>query len=172
MLVSPPREPNFYNKDNNMELILKQDVQNLGFKDDVVTVKNGYGRNYLIPQGFAQLATPSAKKVLAENTDVVIINYDGIEVVEKEIIDSGVKLLTNTSVESMEDVGNKIKINTDKGEVIVDVVVMSIGFRPNTSFTDINKAPNGAIIVNEMSETSETQQKEAKPTKKATSKKK
>ena len=50
-----------------MELILKKDVQNLGFKDDVVTVKAGYGRNFLIPQGFAQLATPSAKKVLAEN---------------------------------------------------------------------------------------------------------
>jgi large subunit ribosomal protein L9 len=50
-----------------MELILKQDVQNLGFKDDVVAVKNGYGRNYLIPQGLAILATPSAKKVLAEN---------------------------------------------------------------------------------------------------------
>ena len=50
-----------------MELILKKDVQNLGFKDDVVNVKNGYGRNFLIPQGFAQLATPSAKKVLAEN---------------------------------------------------------------------------------------------------------
>lgn len=50
-----------------MELILKQDVQNLGFKDDVVTVKPGYGRNFLIPQGFAVLATSSAKKVLAEN---------------------------------------------------------------------------------------------------------
>jgi large subunit ribosomal protein L9 len=50
-----------------MELILKKDVENLGFKDDVVTVKNGYGRNYLIPQGFADLATPAAKKVLAEN---------------------------------------------------------------------------------------------------------
>ena len=50
-----------------MELILKKDVENLGFADDVVTVKNGYGRNYLIPQGFAVLATPSAKKVLAEN---------------------------------------------------------------------------------------------------------
>jgi len=50
-----------------MELILKKDVENLGFKDDVVSVKNGYGRNYLIPQGFAILATPSAKKVLAEN---------------------------------------------------------------------------------------------------------
>lgn len=50
-----------------MELILKQDVENLGFKDDVVTVKNGYGRNFLIPQGYAVLATTSAKKVLAEN---------------------------------------------------------------------------------------------------------
>ena len=50
-----------------MEIILKQDVQNLGFKDDVVTVKAGYGRNFLIPQGFAHLATSSAKKVLAEN---------------------------------------------------------------------------------------------------------
>ena len=50
-----------------MELILKKDVQNLGFKDDLVIVKNGYGRNFLIPQGHAQLATPSAKKVLAEN---------------------------------------------------------------------------------------------------------
>jgi len=50
-----------------MELILKKDVENLGFKDDLVSVKNGFGRNYLIPQGFAVLATPSAKKVLAEN---------------------------------------------------------------------------------------------------------
>ncbi|MDG1659759.1 MAG: 50S ribosomal protein L9 [Winogradskyella sp.] len=50
-----------------MELILKQDVENLGFKDDIVTVKNGYGRNFLIPQGQAILATVSAKKVLAEN---------------------------------------------------------------------------------------------------------
>lgn len=50
-----------------MELILKQDVQDLGFKDDIVTVKPGFGRNYLIPQGFAMMATPTAKKVLAEN---------------------------------------------------------------------------------------------------------
>lgn len=49
-----------------MEIILKQDVENLGFIDDLVTVKNGYGRNYLIPHGFAVLATSSAKKVLAE----------------------------------------------------------------------------------------------------------
>ena len=49
-----------------MELILKKDVENLGFTDDIVTVKNGYGRNFLLPQGLAVLATPSTKKVLAE----------------------------------------------------------------------------------------------------------
>ncbi|MBL6611115.1 MAG: 50S ribosomal protein L9 [Flavobacteriaceae bacterium] len=50
-----------------MEIILKEDVQNLGFKDDIIAVKNGYGRNFLIPQGLAVLATPSARKVHAEN---------------------------------------------------------------------------------------------------------
>jgi len=49
-----------------MELILKKDVENLGFINDLVTVKNGYGRNFLLPQGLAVLATPSTKKVLAE----------------------------------------------------------------------------------------------------------
>ena len=50
-----------------MEVILKEDILNLGYKDDVVNVKNGYGRNYLIPQGKAVIASESAKKVLAEN---------------------------------------------------------------------------------------------------------
>ncbi len=50
-----------------MKIILKEDIVNLGFKNDVVEVKNGYGRNYLIPQGKAVLATPSALKVHAEN---------------------------------------------------------------------------------------------------------
>lgn len=49
-----------------MEIILIQDVPNLGFKDDIVTVKDGYGANYLIPKGFAILALPSEKKKLAE----------------------------------------------------------------------------------------------------------
>jgi len=50
-----------------MEVILKQDIKGLGFKDDVVTVKAGYGRNFLIPQGVATLATETNKKILAEN---------------------------------------------------------------------------------------------------------
>ncbi|MCW1734943.1 50S ribosomal protein L9 [Anaerorudis cellulosivorans] len=50
-----------------MEVILKEDVPNLGYKDDIVNVKDGYARNYLIPQGKAYIATESAKKMLAEN---------------------------------------------------------------------------------------------------------
>ena len=50
-----------------MEIILKQDVENLGHRDEIVNVKPGYGRNYLIPQGYAILATETAKKIHAEN---------------------------------------------------------------------------------------------------------
>lgn len=50
-----------------MELILKEDIIGLGYKNDIVNVKSGYGRNYLIPQGKAVIASPSAKKILAEN---------------------------------------------------------------------------------------------------------
>ena len=50
-----------------MKVIVKEDITNLGYKDDVVEVKSGYGRNYLIPQRLAVIASPSALKVLAEN---------------------------------------------------------------------------------------------------------
>jgi large subunit ribosomal protein L9 len=50
-----------------MEVILKDDVKNLGYKNDIVTVKPGYGRNYLIPQGLAVLADKTNKKIVAEN---------------------------------------------------------------------------------------------------------
>ncbi|MGB5272482.1 MAG: 50S ribosomal protein L9 [Flavobacteriaceae bacterium] len=68
-----------------MELILKQDVEHLGFKDDVVNVKNGYGRNFLIPRGMAAMATPSAKKVLAENLKQRAHK-------EKKIVDAATKM--------------------------------------------------------------------------------
>ena len=69
-----------------MELILKNDLPNLGFKDDLVSVKNVYGRNFLIPQGLAILATPSSKKVLAEN-------IKQREFKEKKVIDEANKLV-------------------------------------------------------------------------------
>jgi len=71
-----------------MEVILKQDIANLGLADDIVTVKAGYGRNYLIPQGYAILATKMAKKVHEENLRQRAhkeekIKNDAIEIAEK-----------------------------------------------------------------------------------------
>src|SRR5690606_9060833 len=60
-------------------VILKQDIKKLGEKDDIVSVKPGYGRNYLIPQGLAVLATDSAKKVLAENIRQAQFKQDKIK---------------------------------------------------------------------------------------------
>jgi large subunit ribosomal protein L9 len=50
-----------------MEIILKENVEKVGFKNEIVSVKNGFGRNYLIPKGLGILATKSAKKILTEN---------------------------------------------------------------------------------------------------------
>ncbi|NLX80704.1 MAG: 50S ribosomal protein L9 [Proteiniphilum sp.] len=71
-----------------MEVILREDVANLGYKDDIVNVKKGYARNYLIPQGKAIIATESAKKVLAENQrqrahKIAQIKADAVELAAK-----------------------------------------------------------------------------------------
>ena len=89
-----------------MQIILKENVENLGFKDDLVKVKNGYGRNFLIPQGKAVLATTSAKKVLAENLKQKAFK-------EKKIIDDanalGEKLMAiNIKISSKVGSGNKL----------------------------------------------------------------
>ena len=85
-----------------MELILKKDVENLGFTDDLVQVKNGYGRNYLIPQGYAILATPSAKKVLAETL--------------KQRAFKEQKLINDAKAEAEKLNGMEIKITAKAGE--------------------------------------------------------
>lgn len=54
-----------------MEIILKEDISGLGYKNDIVKVRNGYGRNFLIPRGLALMATDSAKRVVAENVKQV-----------------------------------------------------------------------------------------------------
>ena len=87
-----------------MELILRQDVEGLGFKDDIVTVKNGYGRNFLIPQGVAALATSSAKKVLAENLKQRAFK-------EKKIIDDA-----NTIAEALKALEIKISAKVGSGD--------------------------------------------------------
>ncbi|MEM9647830.1 MAG: 50S ribosomal protein L9 [Bacteroidota bacterium] len=87
-----------------MELILREDIQDLGFKDDIVTVKNGYGRNYLIPKGLASLATPSAKKVLAENLKQRAHK-------EKKVIDEA-----NTKAEALKQLEIRIPAKAGAGD--------------------------------------------------------
>ncbi|SRR5690554_704283 len=87
-----------------MELILKKDVENLGFADDLVNVKNGYGRNFLIPHGHAVLATPSAKKVLAETLKQRAFK-------EKKVVDEAKK-----QAESLNGLEIKITAKTGEGD--------------------------------------------------------
>lgn len=87
-----------------MEIILKEDIQNLGFKDDLVKVKNGYGRNYLIPQGLGILATSSAKKILAENLKQQAHK-------EKKIVDGANKI-----AEAIKQLDIKIPAKTGSGD--------------------------------------------------------
>ncbi len=102
-----------------MELILKQDVENLGFKDDIVTVKNGYGRNFLIPHGHAVLATTSAKKVLAETLKQRAFK-------EKKVVDEAEKaaeVLTNLEIKLTAKTGEGDKLfgsvnNADLAEAL------------------------------------------------------
>ena len=87
-----------------MELILKKDVENLGFTDDLVTVKNGYGRNFLIPEGYAVLATPSAKKVLAETLKQRAYK-------EKKVVDDA-----KAEAAKLNDIELKISAKTGEGD--------------------------------------------------------
>ena len=121
-----------------MQIILKENIENLGFKDDLVKVKNGYGRNFLIPQGKAVLATESAKKVLAENlkqkafkekkkVDDATALGEKIKVMEYKIpskVGSGDKLFGSVSavdlVKALESKGFEIEKNaiTIPGKII------------------------------------------------------
>ena len=85
-----------------MEIILIQDVNKLGQKDDIVNVKDGYGRNYLIPRGFAVAATPSAKKMHAENLRQRAHKEEKIKIGAQEIAGKleGVKITVGAKTSS------------------------------------------------------------------------
>lgn len=116
-----------------MEIILKKDVENLGFTDDIVSVKNGYGRNYLIPQGLAVLATPSAKKVLAEtlkqrahkeqklvdDAKAEAAKLNGLEIKIAAKVGEGDKLFGSVSNADVADALAANNINLDKKFITV-----------------------------------------------------
>lgn len=89
-----------------MKIILKEDIKNLGQKDDVVAVKNGYGRNFLIPTGKASLATESALKVLAENLKQSKYKQDKIKMIATEYAEK----LDGTTIDILTKAGSNGKI--------------------------------------------------------------
>ena len=130
-----------------MELILLQDVEKLGFKDEIVTVKNGFGRNFLIPQGKAVLATEAARKVLAEslrqkakkedkiitdaNTKAEAINGLAVKIAAKTI-EGGKQLFgsitSNHLADELEKMGHEvdrkfIKLNNIKSVGVYDAEI-------------------------------------------------
>ncbi len=116
-----------------MDIILKEDVLNLGFKDDIVKVKNGYARNFLIPQGKAVIATISAKKILSENikqkafkqekeindANALAKKIQKVEVKIKSKVGSGDKLFGSVNAQNYIDAFKKSGVELDKKQVIL-----------------------------------------------------
>ena len=124
-----------------MEIILKEDIVNLGYKNDIVTVKSGYGRNYLIPTGKAVIASPAAKKMLAEELKQRVHKLEKIKKDAEELAAKleGVSLKIATKVSStgtiFGSVGNiqiaeelaKLGHNIDRKIIVVKDVVKEVG---------------------------------------------
>ena len=124
-----------------MEIILKEDIVNLGYKNDIVTVKSGYGRNYLIPTGKAVIASPAAKKMLAEELKQRAHKLEKIKKDAEELAAKleGVSLKIATKVSStgtiFGSVGNiqiaeelaKLGHNIDRKIIVVTDVVKEVG---------------------------------------------
>jgi len=114
-----------------MEVILKEDVSNLGFKDDIVVVKNGYGRNYLIPKGFAVIATNTEKKKLSENlkqrtqkekeilkeADKIAKKISKIQIILASKVGTGSKLFGSVNSQNIVDFFNEKKIELNKNQI-------------------------------------------------------
>ena len=116
-----------------MEIILKKDIEGVGFKDDIITVKNGFGRNFLIPNGSAILATPTAKKILAENIKQQVVKdkkiIDDANKIEKKIstlelkikakVGEGVKLFGSVNNINVQKELSENGVEIDKKSIII-----------------------------------------------------
>ncbi len=124
-----------------MEVILKEDVLNLGYKDDIVNVKSGYGRNYLIPKGKAVIASPSAKKMLAEelrqrarklekikaDAEEIAAKLEGVSLkIATKVSSSGTIFGSVGSVQIAEELA-KLGHNIDRKIIVVNDAVKEVG---------------------------------------------
>lgn len=124
-----------------MEVILKEDILNLGYKDDIVTVKDGYGRNYLIPTGKAIIASPSAKKVLAEtlkqrahklekiknDAEALAAKLEGISLtIETKVSSTGTIFGSVTNIQIADEL-KKLGHDIDRRLILVKDAVKEVG---------------------------------------------
>jgi large subunit ribosomal protein L9 len=120
-----------------MKIILKENIENLGFKDEVVDVKNGYGRNYLIPKGVASLATKSALKVLEENLKQRAVK-------DKKVKDQAQKTaaaLKETVVQVGAKAGEKGKIFGSINTIQLAEAIEKLGFTVDRKYIKIKGEP-------------------------------
>ena len=112
-----------------MEIILKEDIVNLGYKNDIVTVKSGYGRNYLIPTGKAVIASPAAKKMLAEELKQRAHKLEKIKKDAEELAAKleGVSLKIATKVSSTGTIFGSVGHNIDRKIIVVKDAVKEVG---------------------------------------------
>lgn len=124
-----------------MEVILKTDIKGLGYKNDMVEVKPGYGRNYLIPQGYAVLATDSNKKILAENikqaahkaekikkeAEEIAAKLAGITLEIKAKIGESGKIFGKVTTLQISDALADNGINIDRKKISINVPVQTAG---------------------------------------------
>ena len=107
-----------------MEIILKEDIVNLGYKNDIVNVKSGYGRNYLIPTGKAIIASPSAKKMLAEE---LAAKLEGVSLkIATKVSSTGTIFGSVGNIQIAEELA-KLGHNIDRKIIVVKDAVKEVG---------------------------------------------
>ena len=124
-----------------MEIILKEDIVNLGYKNDIVTVKSGYGRNYLIPTGKAVIASPAAKKMLAEelkqrahklekikkDAEELAAKLEGVSLkIATKVSSTGTIFGSVSNIQIAEELA-KLGHNIDRKIIVVKDVVKEVG---------------------------------------------
>jgi large subunit ribosomal protein L9 len=120
-----------------MDIILKQDLENLGHKNDIVTVKDGYARNYLIPKGYAVIATESAKKMHAENQRQRAHKEEKLKQEAEDIAQK----LEGTSIEIPAKTSSKGKIFGSVNTIQIAEELKKKGFEVERKNISINNEP-------------------------------
>lgn len=123
-----------------MDIILKTDIKGLGYKNDLVAVKSGYGRNYLIPQGFAVLATDSNRKILAENIKQAAHKAEKIKTEAENIAAK----LAETTLEIKAKIGDSGKIFGKVTTLQISDALATQGFEIDRKKISIGTPVDGA----------------------------